>query len=84
MIVGKLAMLFILFIIVYMFGYFRGYDEVTHISNWGTGGDSGFEYGWKRGYAVSMCRRKDITGREIKRVYRIKKKYERSQTVKEG
>lgn len=78
MIVGKLAVLFILFIlfiIVYMFGYFRGYDDVTHISNWGTGWDSGYECGWKQGYAVSLCRRKDITGREIKRVYRIKKKY---------
>ncbi len=75
MIVGKLAVLFILFIIVYMFGYSRGYDDVTHISNWGTGWDSGYECGWKQGYAVSLCRRKDITGREIKRVYRIKRKY---------
>jgi hypothetical protein len=36
---------------------------------------TGYECGWKQGYAVSLCRRKDITGREIKRVYRIKKKY---------
>lgn len=75
MIVGKLGVLFILFVIVYVFGYCRGQDDVTHISNWGTGWDSGYEFGWKQGYAVSMCRRKDITGRETKRVYRIKRKY---------
>lgn len=75
MIIAELTLLFILFIIGYMFGYIRGYDDVTHISNVGTGWDSGYEYGWKQGYAVAMCRRKDITGREIKRVYRIKKKY---------
>ena len=75
MIVAKLTLLFIFFIIVYMFGYFRGYDDVTHISNWGIGWDSGYECGWKQGYAVSLCHRKDITGREIKRVYRIKRKH---------
>lgn len=74
MIVGKLVVLFILFISVYLLGYCRGYDDVTHISNWGTGWDSGYECGWKQGYAVSLCRRKDITGREMKRVYRIKRK----------
>lgn len=75
MIVAKLALLFVLFVIVYIFGWLRGYDNAAHIANWGTGWDSGYECGWKQGYAVSLCRRKDITGREIKRVYRIKKKY---------
>lgn len=55
--------------IIYLLGWTKGYNDVTHISNWGTGFNDGWDSGWNRGFdAGYMC------GIEDKRKDRVKLK----------
>ena len=45
-----LPLALIAFVLVFMFGYTRGLDDIREIGSWGIGFDKGWDSGWDCGF----------------------------------